>query len=235
MRYAIYFSPPDADPLSRLAAQWLGRNAFTDEPASQVQADGFDADEIRQLTDEPRRYGFHATLKAPMELASGCSEDELLAAFAAFAGETDAFDIPQIVLGQLGAFFALVPADRYDALQAFAAACVERFEPFRAPLSEADIARRKPEKLSESERANLMRWGYPYVFDDFRFHMTLTGQVPAERQPPMRAALAAIFADLINRPLAVSHVSLFIEPERGAPFVMKSILPLRPLPQRKSG
>jgi hypothetical protein len=31
--------------------------------------------------------------------------------------------------------------------------------------------------LNQSQVANLDRWGYPYLFADFRFHMTLTGKV----------------------------------------------------------
>jgi putative phosphonate metabolism protein len=234
MRYAIYFTPPEDDVLSVRAATWLGRDAFRDQRLGQPAVDGFAPDELAALTEEPRRYGFHATLKAPFELADGRSEAELLASFEAFAAVIPAFEIPEIVLGQLGVFFALVPAARNAELQAFADACVEHFEPFRAPLSEADIARRRPEKLGESERSNLMRWGYPYVFADFRFHMTLTGQVPAERQAPMRSILEAQFEPFIGQPLAISHLSLFIEPERGAPFVMKRIVPLRALSQRKT-
>jgi putative phosphonate metabolism protein len=234
MRYAIYFAPPENDPLSIRAATWLGRNAFDGSPLAQPVVEGFDAAELSALTDEPRRYGFHATLKAPIELAPGHSEAELLAAFDDFAADTDAFDIPKIVLGQLGAFFALVPGVASEELQALADACVTHFEPFRAALSDADIARRRPERLSESERSHLLQWGYPYVFEDFRFHMTLSGQVPAERQMPMRAAIEAFFADFLDRPLAISHLALFIEPERGAPFTMKRISPLRPLPERKT-
>ena len=234
MRYAIYFTPPEDDALSIRAATWLGRDAFRGEVRQQPDVAGFDASQIVSLTEDPRRYGFHATLKPPFELASGRSEDELLHSFEAFAAVLQAFEIPKLVLGQLGSFFALVPAERYGELHAFADACVKHFEPFRAPLSEADIARRKPEKLTGSERQHLMQWGYPYVFEDFRFHMTLTGQVPAEDQAPMRAVLEAQFAPFINRPLAVSHLSLFVEPERGAPFVMKRIVPLRALPERKT-
>jgi putative phosphonate metabolism protein len=234
MRYAIYFTPPEDDVLSIRAATWLGRDAFRDRSLGQPAVAGFDPAEVTALTEEPRRYGFHATLKAPFELAAGRSEADLAAQFEAFAAAIPAFEIPEIVLGQLGAFFALVPAAQSEELRAFAAACVAHFEPFRAPLSEADIARRRPEKLAESERGNLMRWGYPYVFDDFRFHMTLTGRVPAERQAPMRSALEARFESFIARPLAISHLSLFVEPERGAPFVMKRIVPLRALPERKT-
>jgi putative phosphonate metabolism protein len=234
MRYAIYFTPPEDDALSIRAATWLGRGAFRDQAFAQPVVAGFTPAEIAALTGEPRRYGFHATLKAPFELAAGRSEGDLLASFEALAAVVPAFEIPEIVLGQLGAFFALVPAAQNEELQAFAGACVEHFEPFRAPLSEADIARRRPERLSESERDNLLRWGYPYVFADFRFHMTLTGQVPAERQSPMRSILEAQFESFIGRPLAISHLSLFVEPERGAPFTMKRIVPLRALPQRKT-
>lgn len=234
MRYALYFAPPENDPLSIRAATWLGRDAFDGSPLDQPVADGFDAAELAALTDEPRRYGFHATLKAPIELAPGRSEADLFAAFDDFAAEIDAFDLPKIVLGQLGAFLALIPGTESDELQALADASVTHFEPFRAALSEGDIARRRPERLSESERNHLLQWGYPYVFEDFRFHMTLTGQVPVERQTAMRAAIEAFFADFLDRPLAISHLALFIEPERGSPFVMKRITPLRPLIQRKT-
>ena len=234
MRYAIYFTPPEDDPLSIRAASWLGRDAFRDQSIRQAPVDGFGAGEVADLTEDPRRYGFHATLKAPFELTSDRSEDELLNTFETFATVLPAFELPQLTLGQLGAFFALVPAAHHQELQAFADACVMHFEPFRAALSAADIARRKPERLSETERHHLLEWGYPYVFADFRFHMTLTGQVPADRQAAMQSVLAPAFAGYIDRPLAISHLSLFVEPERGAPFVMKRIVPLRALAQRKT-
>lgn len=234
MRYAIYFTPPEEDALSIQAATWLGRDAFRDRSVPQPRVAGFAPAELEALTEEPRRYGFHATLKAPFELAAGRSEEDLLVSFEAFAAVIPAFEIPEVVLGQLGAFFALVPAGPSEELRAFADACVEHFEPFRAPLSEADIARRRPERLSESERSNLMRWGYPYVFGDFRFHMTLSGQVPVPRQAALRSVLEARFEAFIGRPLAISHLSLFVEPERGAAFSMKRIVPLRALPQRKT-
>lgn len=232
MRYAIYFAPPENDALSVRAAHWLGRDAFHGRPLNQPAVAGFEQPEILGLTDEPRRYGFHATLKAPFELAPDRTEHELLADFDAFAGSTDAFVIPEVALGQLGPFFALVPAAENATLQAFAAACVRHFEPFRAALSEADIARRKPEKLSETERCYLVEWGYPYVFEAFRFHMTLSGQVPPERRDAMRQVLEAEFSAFIGQPLAISHLALFVEPERGAPFMLKRISPLRAMPER---
>ncbi|MCQ2005509.1 DUF1045 domain-containing protein [Rhizobium sp. NRK18] len=216
MRYAVFFTPPADDPLTKAAAAWLGRDAFTGAPLDQPRAPNLD---LAALTAEPRRYGFHGTLKAPFHLKAGSSEADLVSAFDAFARDYPAFTIPKMVVGALGPFFALVPADgAEDGISGLADACVKAFEPLRAPLSEADIARRRPERLNELQRTYLADWGYPYVFDAFRFHMTLTGAVPEAERPAVRQMLDATFAPFAGQPMQVGHLALFAEPQRGAPF-----------------
>lgn len=227
MRYAIYFTPPRTAPLTQTASRWLGRDAFSGSSLAQPSLTDFPAEDLAKLTADPRRYGFHATLKAPFELAAGRSESELLQALTGFCGATPVFAIPEIVIGQLGSFFALVPAEAHLPLQDFAGRVVETFEPFRAPLSDADVVRRKPEKLSEPQRRNLQRWGYPYVFDEFRFHMTLTGPVPAEAAAAMKHVLEEDFAAYCQKPLPIDGLALFREDQRGAPFVIQTWIPLK--------
>ncbi len=231
MRYALYFTPSASDPLTLAAQRWLGRNAFTGAPLAQPATDGLD---VAALTADPRRYGFHATLKAPFTLAEGRSEAELLAEIGRFVSDAEPFDIPEVVLGRLGSFFALVPGDHCDALQSFAGEVVRRFERFRAPLTSADIARRKPDELSTAERQNLVQWGYPYVFDEFRFHMTLTGRVATERRDAVESVLREHFAEFHGRPLPVAGLALFREPSRGADFTVHSLFPLGGAANRKT-
>ncbi|RFC00298.1 hypothetical protein B5K11_00620 [Rhizobium leguminosarum bv. trifolii] len=226
MRYALYFSPPKDDPLTGAASRWLGRDAFSDETYPAPEHEQLGAAEQFELTADPRRYGFHATIKAPFSLAASVTERDLMAVVEEFAARTEAFEVPELVLGQLGRFFALVPGSVHQPLQDFAAKVVRSFEPFRAALSEADMARRNPEKLSDSQRANLQRWGYPYVMEDFGFHMTLTGQVPEPRAAVMKTILTERFAVFTNRPLAISGLAVFTEETRGAPFKVHSWLPL---------
>jgi putative phosphonate metabolism protein len=233
MRYAIYYTPPADDPLTRRAAQWLGRDAFTGEGLAQPIVEAFSEAAFADLTADPRRYAFHATLKAPFELAGNRAEDELLAAFEDFAAATPAFTLPQLVVGQLGRFFALVPAAPNAELQMLADDCVSRFDVFRAALDERDIARRNPERLSPPQRQNLLDWGYPYVFEEFRFHMTLTAQVDPEDQPAMRAAIDSWFAGLVPAPRPVEHLALFVEPARGVPFTLRHIVQLSDTARRK--
>lgn len=234
MRYAIYFTPPADDPLTRRASHWLGRNALSGEMLAQPIVEAFSEAEFSALTFDPRRYGFHATMKAPFELAGGASESELIDAFEGFAAGQTAFTLPSLVLGQLGPFFALVPGSASPELQALASDCVTVFDRFRAPLDEQDIARRRPERLTASERRNLMAWGYPYVLDDFRFHMTLTGPVEHDDQPAMRAAIDAHFTGLLDRARDIDALSLFIEPARGAPFTLHHMVPLAGNATRKT-
>lgn len=226
MRYAIYFTPPADDPLTRRASHWLGRNAFSGEMLAQPIIEAFSEVAFSELTFDPRRYGFHATMKAPFELADGASETELVDALESFAARQTAFTLPALVLGQLGPFFALVPGAASPELQSLASDCVTVFDRFRAPLDDADLARRKPDRLTPNERRNLMAWGYPYVLDDFRFHMTLTGPVEREDQSAMRAAIESYFTGLLDQPRQIDTLSLFVEPARGKPFTMHHTVPL---------
>ena len=219
MRYAIYFTPGPNHPLTAMAASWLGRDAFTG--AEQAIPE----DRIAWVLS-PRRYGFHATLKAPFRLAEGHTEDELLASFTAFCERRSSFVIPSITLSKIGPFFALTERGPVPELQAMGDGIVRHFESFRAPLSSTDIERRKPETLAPEERANLMLWGYPYVFETFRFHMTLTDTINDREAERVENELREHFASQIDQPLSVDGLAIFVEREPGTDF---SILAYQPL------
>lgn len=215
MRYAIYFTPSASHPLTQAAAHWLGRNPH-DGAVMPI------AHKFADLVSTPQRYGFHGTLKAPFRLAENVTEQDLVERFDMFLEEFEPFNIPQIKLDRLGAFFALVPSQGCEPLDALAAHAVETFEPFRAPLTAAELAKRKPEQLLEAERAYLQQWGYPYVFDAFRFHMTLTGPVPHTESDDVQMALEQHFASFIEQSLHVDSCALFVQPDPDAPFYVYS-------------
>jgi putative phosphonate metabolism protein len=224
MRFAIYFTPARDEPLTRRAADWLGRDPFSGAPAQPPAVSTLSPAEIAFHTAAPRRYGFHATLKAPFQLKSTEPEARLAAELADFASRTERFSV-RLVISRIEGFFALVPAALAPVLQRLADDVVEGFDRFRAPLSEAEIERRNPDALSAEEFRNLHRWGYPYVFDTFRFHMTLTGRVGAAEAGRVRAALDEVFGPLVAAPVAIDGLALFAEPEPGAPFGVHSYSP----------
>lgn len=222
MRAAIYFTPPAGAALTRAAAEWLGRSAFDGEPTRPRDK------RLDPLVEQPARYGFHATMKAPFRLAEDVDLVDLDARLAAFCASRDAFDIDRLVIARLGSFFAFVPETPPVALAELADAVVRTFEPMRAPISEEEISRRDPDKLSERQREQLAQWGYPYVFHDFRFHMTLTGSVEKPDRAKVEKRLARHFGALDGGPMTIDRLAIFVEPEPGAPFRLHSMHPFDP-------
>jgi putative phosphonate metabolism protein len=233
MRYAIYYTPAPDDPLTRLAARWLGRDPFTGETTSPPSSAALSPAEFAFHTAAPRRYGFHATLKAPFRLEPSETEAALLRHLDQFVRELRPVVLPSLTLGQIDGFFALMPEERSPALDDLAAEVVLAFDRFRAPMSEAELGRRNPEQLSPSELKNLHRWGYPYVFDDFRFHMTLTGRARGPEATKLRRAIEAHFGPVLEEPVEIDALGLFVEPEPGAPFKVLSFHQRAAEPERK--
>lgn len=233
MRYAIYFTPPQTDPLTRIAANWLGRDPFTGQPTAAPAVGDLTPAEIAFDTAAARRYGFHATLKAPFRLAETETESSLSDALATYAASVAPVVIPRIMVKQIDGFFALVPADKLPDLNRLADDIVVAFDRFRAPLTEAEITRRNPDALSPREFRNLCQWGYPFVFEAFRFHMTLTARISETDAPRIRAAIETFFAPVLDKPIAVDGLALFVEPEAGAPFTIQSYHPLGNQRERK--
>ena len=226
MRLAIFFTPPEGDPLTRAAARWLGRDAFSGQRLDREPVDGFPADEIGDLTADPRRYGFHATLKPPFRVAAGHNADEIVRSVTAFCAAACPLRISALRIERLGSFFALTPGGPAEPVMALAADVVRAFDVFRAPSSPEEIERRRPDRLPPRQRENLKNWGYPYVFDDFRFHMTLTGSVPRDRRDAMEEVLHRRFAAFVGKPLTIDALAVLAERDPPADFVVETRVPL---------
>jgi putative phosphonate metabolism protein len=226
-RYAIYYASPPGSDLDRFGAAHLGYDAWSGEdlpfPELVMQA----VPDWRALTEDPRKYGFHATLKAPMALADGKTEAELVAACAAFAEMPRPVPVIIPVVQSISGFIAVVPGVPSPDLQQFAADCVSAFDGFRAPLTPEDRARRNPERLTPRQCDYLDRWGYPYVMEEFRFHMTLTGRLDAVRREPILAMLQDRFAGLGIERLAVDRLVLFRQNDNSSRFRIVDQWPLR--------
>ena len=216
-RYAIYYAPAQGSFLDQFGAEMLGYDAWIGAALPFASGVVEQMPDWRELTQDPRQYGFHATLKAPMSL-NGRRESELHAACADFARQPRL--IPKItpVVNPISGFIAVIPDGRSAELEQFAADCVRAFDPFRAPLTADDRARRNPSRLTPRQVEYLDRWGYPYVMEEFRFHMTLTGRLDEMRREAVLAMLRERFARLKLTELAIDRVALFKQADAKARF-----------------
>lgn len=228
-RYALYFTPEFGSPWWALGAHWLGRCPVSNCAQQQPPVAGISRDSFAALTATPRRYGFHATLKAPMRLAEPYSLDLLCRRLSQFALGYRPFALPALQVALLEDFLALVPGESVPELLALAERLVVELDEFRAPLNVDDRARYAKRSLSDRQRALLSEWGYPHVFDQFRVHFTLTGSLVATSARERLAVQDAARAQLervAGIPLVFDAVSLFREASPGEPFRLIGRFPL---------
>jgi putative phosphonate metabolism protein len=225
-RYAIYYAPAAETALAQFGADLLGYDAWSGGnrrfPGEITRA----VSDWAELAADARKYGFHATLKAPFSLKNTASEAELCAACANFAATPRAIPVIRPIVDAISGFIAIIPGAATPALQQLAADCVETFDPFRAPMSPEVRARRKPDQLTTRQRNHLDRWGYPYVMEEFRFHMTLTCRLSDERRQPILAMLRERFAALALMELRIDRILLFHQPDASRPFRIVADWPL---------
>ncbi|WP_238367785.1 DUF1045 domain-containing protein [Mesobacterium pallidum] len=207
-RFAIYYLPP-AGPLAAFGASWLGWDVESGAPV-----DHWDVPGIDDVTMTPRKYGFHGTLKPPFRLADGRSPEGLAEAVAAMAAACAPARAEGLALTALGRFLALTPVGDVSGVARVAATSVRDLDAFRAPAPEAELERRRKAGLSERQEANLQAWGYPYVMEDFRFHLTLTGRLPKPELPAWMAEASGLLPDL-PAPFVLDAVALVGERSDG--------------------
>lgn len=226
-RYAVYLAPPADSALWRFGSAVLGYDAETGVAPAPPDIAGFDAEAWQAATEEPRRYGFHGTLKAPFRLADGTSEDDLVQCMSRCAAGHHAFEMPPLEVRAISSFVALVPAVPSPKLEDLARSAVLELDGLRAPLSASEIARRKPDRLSARQLGYLEAYGYPYVLDEFRFHMTLTGPLPeTERGHALNALAAAFAASGGDVPAVVGDFALYVQEPGARPFRLARRFPL---------
>ena len=218
MRAAAFYAPELGDPLWKAGCAWLGRDPETgarlEQPASAVP-----------VTAEAAMYGFHATLKPPMRLAT--SWDALLADADRLAGEIAPFDLPPLAVAELSEFLALRETAPCPALQALADRCMEALDPHRAPASAEELTRRRAGGLTPEREAMLVRWGYPAAFGTWRFHMTLSVRLDAAARAALRPEAESWFGEALAVKRRVTSLCLFTQAAAGAPFMLAERLMLR--------
>ncbi len=228
-RYAIFFVPAAQSRLYHFGSSILGYDCYTGAAVELPAEAQNGAVNWNEVAAPARRYGFHATLKAPFYLSPSCTEQQLISAVQSFAGLGHAIHSFAPTVHLLGGFFAVVPLKAESRIDALAASCTTIFDAYRAPMSPRERTRRLALGLTRSQIQNLDRWGYPYVLAEFRFHLTLTGKVPPRRRSPILAALIDAFHRMgVEQSVTVDQLALVKQDSPDVSFRIVSRCPLNP-------
>ena len=231
-RYALFLTPPQDNDLWAFGCEVIGRNAWTGEFLDGFAPNGHELEAWRKLTSEPRRYGFHATLKAPFRLRADLEAFDLMDAVASFARTLTPFDAGDMGVSHMKAndgrgFVVLKPEGGSKGLHSLADGAVRALDRMRAPLTEEERSRRNLARLNPRQRYYLEAWGYPYVLDEFRPHFTLTN--PLEQASSVASALEWEFRLRVASPALRVELGRAVRRTRfGRRFRGASGLPARP-------
>ncbi|WP_420548146.1 DUF1045 domain-containing protein [Curvivirga sp.] len=217
-RYAIYYAPEDQSELGKFGNHWLGRNPTTKSILSYPDIKNISPAQIKEITLSPSRYGFHGTLKPPFILEDGFNFSDFESKTLEYARQIKPFNIGTLKLARIGKFLALIPATKSEALYDLAAKLVENLDIFRKAASEDEINKRRVAGLSNRQDVLLLKWGYPYVFEEFRFHLTLTDKLDENRLNWLEPILSNYLEPLTTAPIKIENICIFGDPGNGGAF-----------------
>ncbi len=218
-RYAIYFVPFTNTQLYILGCRWLGRNSLNGKILRQPRVKGISPVRMKKLTADPRFYGFHGTLKPPFFLRRDQTEQRLMSELKQFCESQKPFQT-SLKIGEISGFFALIENNMSPETQTLAEQVVSHFDDFRASPTSEELKRRRKAQLNPAQETNLVRWGYPYVMDQFRFHMTLSCKIiDPEEKVFIQKGLKTIFSSALDAPLIIDAVTLFSQDKITSPFL----------------
>ena len=220
-RYAIYVIADPLQPLFQRASRWLGWDCVAGRAVDHPMLDELANPtglHIHDVTAAPRKYGFHGTIKPPMKLAEGVDEDRLMQRVSDLATTLPSVQIDDLKLARLGRFLALIPATPTLSLQTLASTCVAELDDLRHPLSDAELARRRQNGLTPRQDTLLQTYGYPYVFDEFRFHLTLTGQLDDPSADAAQDMLQDWITPVLAQPFIIDRLAVAGEDRQTGQF-----------------
>lgn len=218
-RYAIYYVPSN-NLFYKLGSSWLGWDTISGQPASQPETDS--AVNIQKITEAPRKYGLHATIKAPFRLGNNVNALELERQLEILCGSIKPIEF-KLKLSELSGFFALTPTVKNTEIRNLHTKVVRKLDYFRAQPTKEEIIKRRENQLTSEQDQNLIKWGYPYIFEDFYFHITLTGKIPEDLRNKVKDEIENFFQPVLQQKINLSELALVGEATDGNFYVLRQM------------
>jgi putative phosphonate metabolism protein len=226
LRYAVYFAPAQGSLLWDLGCAWLGRDAATGAALAQPAVPGLSYERVQALTASARHYGLHATLKPPFFPAAGVNQQSVLDALHELAGKCRPFELPRLRVSMLSDFIALRTTTPSAELDELAQRCVAELDYLRRAPDAEELERRRAQCLSARQETLLRCYGYPYVMDEWRFHITLTERVFDDERDAALRGLEHHLGPALQAPVYCEDVCLFVQTSPHTPFMLERRVPL---------
>ena len=217
-RYAIYYVPRLESDLGQFGNAWLGYDPVSGKDIPRPTVQGMTSQEIVSITKGAGRYAFHGTLRSPFKLRKNRSLSSLDKALQSFAAKVHPIICGPLSIRSIGRFLALVPDDPENQIPGLAEKCMRAFDNFRLAPGKQELDRRRQAGLTDIQEQLLLRWGYPFVMEEFRFHLTLSDKLEGMDLIRYQALLEKHCNGLCKEPFVIDEIALLGDPGQGGKF-----------------
>ena len=208
-RYAIYYVPSENSELDLFGKCWLGWDPYKGVETTKSDLSKLPSfKKFSSLVLTPKQYGFHGTIKAPFRLKNEYTYNDLENKVREISKQIHSFYFDQLIIKKLGNFIGLIPTNNLK-INAVSNKFVEELDYLRDELSESEIKKRKPHKLTSNQKQMLFKWGYPYVFDEFKFHLTLTSKLNVVEIDDVLRSLQNILKQVNLNKISFNNICIF--------------------------
>ena len=221
-RVAIYFLPKKNSSLENFGKNLLGRDINKKKKISLTRRQkyfinrGFTYfDELKDYFEQPAKYGFHATLKAPFRLKRNVKTKNFYDVISHIAAQHSRFKIKGLKIVYSKKFTFITSRKPNKLLRNLENDLVKHLDTFRAELNKTEIKKRIPDSLTFKQNKYLKEWGYPFVFDQFKFHMTLMNQNNNKLSNKQKLELEKLIYKISNNVIEFNEISLLGENKNG--------------------
>ncbi len=208
-RYAIYYAPSENSELDLFGKCLLGWDPYKGVETTKSDLSKLPSfKKFSSLVLTPKQYGFHGTIKAPFKLKNEYTYNDLENKVREISKQIHSFYFDQLIIKKLGNFIGLIPTNNLK-VNAVSNKFVEELDYLRDELSESEIKKRKPHKLTSNQKQMLFKWGYPYVFDEFKFHLTLTSKLNVVEIDDVLRSLQNILKQVNLNKISFNNICIF--------------------------
>ena len=233
-RYYIGYTPHPNSKLWKLISAWLGYDCARDTKPKTVLTLGLPKKVHTEAVSSALRIGFSCVFYPPFKLREDMDIEELVIHSQTFCHTLTPVTTGALKVQSNGGQIIIAPLSTDKKIIDLAGDCVRFFDNFRLKGPPVPINGQMHKALSQRQIDYLIKWGNPYVFEEFAFTMPLTGRIPKTILGPLTDYLQNQLIHYLSHGLTVDGLYLFGQKTGSEPARLINYFPFKKEAMRAS-
>lgn len=208
-RYIISFAPKSTSMFWKLGALWFGYDASRNAYTKNTLVPGMPKEHHDAAVTTARRSGFNIILTGPFQLTAGMPEELLKTTISLYCQSLSTLQTGPLSIIETAHKLSISAQEISPQVQKLADDIVLEFNAFRLPANPLPEDSPIRAALTPGQLKNLIEWGQPYIFEELKFQIPLTGRLPEKMSGPLKSFLEGRFIECLKTGFEIDNLSLF--------------------------